>query len=84
LTFDDDIALLEGIRSGAKGYLLKDVSRAKLTEAIRLVAGGGRMISPVVTERLLQGAKAAPLPPDDGDDGYDPEGLTTREPKSFG
>ncbi len=75
-TFDDDKALLEGIRLGAKGYLLKDVSLAKLTEAIRLVAGGGSMIHPVVTERLLQGMKDAPLPPDDG---YATEGLTTRE-----
>jgi DNA-binding NarL/FixJ family response regulator len=39
-TFDDDAALLEGIRLGAKGYLLKDVSLAKLTESIRLVAAG--------------------------------------------
>ena len=41
-TFDDDTALLNGLRLGAKGYLLKDVALAKLTEAIRLVAGGGR------------------------------------------
>lgn len=75
-TFDDDAALLEGIRLGAKGYLLKDVSLKKLTEAIRLVATGGSMINPVVTERLLEGIKAAPLLPDDG---YDSEGLTRRE-----
>jgi DNA-binding NarL/FixJ family response regulator len=75
-TFDDDTALLEGIRLGAKGYLLKDVSLAKLTEAIRLVAGGGSMIHPVVTERLLQGIRDAPLPLDDG---YATEVLTTRE-----
>lgn len=61
-TFDDDAALLNGIRLGAKGYLLKDVSLATLTEAIRLVANGGTMISPVVTERLLRGLKNAPLP----------------------
>src|SRR6266704_3422466 len=75
-TFDDDQALLEGIRLGAKGYLLKDVSLAKLTDAIRLVAGGGSMINPIVTDRLLQGLKNAPLPPDDG---YTAEVLTTRE-----
>jgi DNA-binding NarL/FixJ family response regulator len=75
-TFDDDSALLNGIRLGAKGYLLKDVSLAKLTEAIRLVANGGTMISPVVTERLLRGLKNAPLPasPD-----YGEEQLTPRE-----
>ncbi|HEV8370220.1 MAG TPA: response regulator transcription factor [Pyrinomonadaceae bacterium] len=61
-TFDDDAALLNGIRLGAKGYLLKDVSLTTLTEAIRLVAQGGTMISPVVTERLLQGFKNAPVP----------------------
>jgi DNA-binding NarL/FixJ family response regulator len=60
-TFDDDSALLSGIRLGARGYLLKDVSLAKLTEAIRLVAGGGTMISPVVTERLLRGFKNSPI-----------------------
>ena len=75
-TFDDDSALLSGIRLGARGYLLKDVSLAKLTGAIRLVAQGGTMISPAVTERLLRGLKDAPLPasPDYGD-----EHLTPRE-----
>jgi DNA-binding NarL/FixJ family response regulator len=75
-TFDDDAALLKGIRLGARGYLLKDVSLKKLTEAIRLVAGGGTMISPVVTERLRRGLKSAPLSvsPDD-----DEEELTPRE-----
>jgi DNA-binding NarL/FixJ family response regulator len=75
-TFDDDTALLEGIRLGAKGYLLKDVSMAKLTEAIRLVAAGRSMISPAITERLLHGLQRAPLPPGDG---YEDEALTERE-----
>lgn len=75
-TFDDDAALLKGIHLGARGYLLKDVSLQKLTEAIRLVADGGSMISPVVTERLLRGVSGAPLP---ADDGYDAEMLTSRE-----
>jgi DNA-binding NarL/FixJ family response regulator len=79
-TFDDDAALLEGIRLGAKGYLLKDVSLATLTEAIRLVARGGTMINPAVTERLLRGLRASPAigvasaVPDEGD-----EPLTPRE-----
>src|SRR5262250_2846699 len=75
-TFDDDSALLNGIRLGAKGYLLKDVSLAKLTEAIRLVANGGTMISPVVTERLLRGLKNAQLP---ASPEYGEEQLTPRE-----
>jgi DNA-binding NarL/FixJ family response regulator len=40
-TFDDDAALLAGIRYGARGFLLKDVSLADLTRAIEDVAAGG-------------------------------------------
>lgn len=54
-TFDDDTALLEGIRAGARGFLLKDVSFERLTEAVRLVAAGETLIRPVVTERILRG-----------------------------
>jgi DNA-binding NarL/FixJ family response regulator len=58
-TFDDDLSVLEGLRLGAKGYLLKDVSFSKLTEAVRTVSSGGTLISPVVTERLLRGLRAS-------------------------
>lgn len=54
-TFDDDDALLEAVRAGARGYLLKDVSLEQLTDAIRVVAAGGSTIRPAVTERVLRG-----------------------------
>ena len=54
-TFDDDDALLDAVRAGARGYLLKDVSLEHLTEAIRVVAQGGSVIRPAVTERVLRG-----------------------------
>lgn len=54
-TFDDDALLLAGLKAGARGYLLKDVSLEQLVEAIRTVAGGGSLVKPAVTERLLQG-----------------------------
>ena len=54
-TFDDDEVLLEGVKAGARGYLLKDVSLEQLTEAIRTVASGGTLIRPAVTERALRG-----------------------------
>jgi DNA-binding NarL/FixJ family response regulator len=54
-TFDDDEVLLEGVKAGARGYLLKDVSLEQLTEAIRTVAEGGTLIRPAVTERVLRG-----------------------------
>ncbi|MFI4920976.1 MAG: response regulator, partial [Gammaproteobacteria bacterium] len=55
-TFDDDYLLLEGLRAGAKGYLLKDVSLEQLLTAIREIAAGGSFINPAVTERVLQAA----------------------------
>lgn len=54
-TFDDDEVLLEGVKAGARGYLLKDVTLEQLTGAIRTVAGGGTLIRPAVTERVLRG-----------------------------
>jgi DNA-binding NarL/FixJ family response regulator len=40
-TFEDDSALVSGVRAGARGYLLKGVSPETLIEAIRMVAAGG-------------------------------------------
>jgi DNA-binding NarL/FixJ family response regulator len=75
-TFDDDEALLEAVRTGAKGYLLKDVSLEQLTEAIRAVAGGGTVIRPAVTERVLRGLEHMPR---DFDALSPPDPLTKRE-----
>jgi DNA-binding NarL/FixJ family response regulator len=59
-TFDDDAALLEGIRFGARGFLLKDVSLGDLTRAIREVAAGGTLMRPAITERILRTAGQVP------------------------
>ena len=53
-TFDDDTMLFEAVRAGAKGWLLKDVSLERLTDAIRTVANGGTCIEPVITERIMR------------------------------
>lgn len=54
-TFDDDQLVLAGLRAGARGYLLKDVSLDQLVDAVKTVAEGGSLVSPVVTQRLLSG-----------------------------
>ena len=56
-TFDDDQALIEGIRHGARGFLLKDITFDRLIEAIRHVAAGGDLIRPIVTERVTHGVR---------------------------
>lgn len=74
-TFDDD-ALLEGMRRGARGFLLKDVSLRDLTAAIRDVAAGGTVMRPVITERILRAAGQL-SPPLEAT--TDPERLSRRE-----
>jgi DNA-binding NarL/FixJ family response regulator len=54
-TFDDDLLVLAGLKAGARGYLLKDVSLDQLVDAVKTVAGGGSLVAPVVTQRLLAG-----------------------------
>ncbi|MCB1608536.1 MAG: response regulator transcription factor, partial [Xanthomonadales bacterium] len=54
-TFDDDHMVLGGLRAGARGFLLKDVSLQQLVGAIRTVAEGGTLVQPALTERLMKG-----------------------------
>ena len=54
-TFDDDQLVLAGIKAGARGYMLKDVSLEQLVNAIQTVADGGSLVQPAVTQRLLSG-----------------------------
>lgn len=75
-TFDDDEALLDGIKAGARGYLLKDVSFELLTDAIRRVSRGESLIRPAITERVLRGLEHV-RPEFDALNPPDP--LTTRE-----
>lgn len=52
-TFDDDEFVFEGLRAGARGYLLKDVSGSELAEAIRTVHSGGALIEPSVARKMV-------------------------------
>jgi DNA-binding NarL/FixJ family response regulator len=73
-TFDDSDVVLDGIRAGARGFLLKDVSYQQLLAAIRAVAGGATVFQPAVTERLLRAGSAVSFDAD-----APREELTTRE-----
>ncbi len=52
-TFDDDAYVFDGLRAGALGYLLKDVSAQELAAAVREVAAGGALIEPSVARKVL-------------------------------
>lgn len=75
-TFDDDGLLLEAVRAGARGYLLKDVTFDQLTEAIRRLARGETFLQPAVTRLAVAGLEKLPGQPAEGEAS---EGLTARE-----
>ncbi|HEX5827452.1 MAG TPA: response regulator transcription factor, partial [Candidatus Limnocylindrales bacterium] len=52
-TFDADEYVVEALRAGASGFLLKDVPPADFVAAIRLIAAGDALLAPSVTRRLL-------------------------------
>lgn len=52
-TFDTDDYVTEGLRAGAKGFLLKDAGPELLAQAIHAAAEGDALIAPSVTVRLL-------------------------------
>jgi DNA-binding NarL/FixJ family response regulator len=61
-TFDLDEYVMEALRVGASGFLLKDVRLDELVEAIRVIARGDALLAPSVTRRLLD-AFAGAFPP---------------------
>jgi DNA-binding NarL/FixJ family response regulator len=75
-TFDDDALLLEALRAGARGFLLKDVTFEQLTGAIRTVAAGGSLIQPALTARAIRSLSASPARFESAES---PEPLTERE-----
>lgn len=52
--YDEEQFLLESFRSGAYGYLLKNVSRENLLEALRTAMAGKRMLSQELTDIILR------------------------------
>ena len=70
-TFDVDQHVVDMLRAGAVGFLLKDVTSASLLDAVRRAAGGEPVVAPAVMTRLMDHFSARPpaalrLPP-----GYD-------------
>ncbi|MFD0201938.1 MULTISPECIES: response regulator [Saccharothrix] len=59
-TFDDDADVFAAVRAGALGYLLKDVSSARLVEALVAARRGESVLQPSVAAKLV--ARVAQLP----------------------
>jgi len=61
-TFDDDEDVFEGLRAGAVGYLLKDVTSSKLFEAIRAAAKGEYFLLPSITAKIVSELRRVSVP----------------------
>ncbi len=53
-TFDADEYLYDAMKAGASGFLLKDVRRGQLAEAVRTVMAGEALVAPQLTRRLIE------------------------------
>ncbi|AOS62378.1 response regulator [Actinoalloteichus hymeniacidonis] len=55
-TFDSDDLVLGALRAGALGFILKDTPPSQIADAVRTVAAGNPMLSPVATARVIAAA----------------------------
>lgn len=62
-TFDDEDLVFDGLRAGAIGYLLKDVSSEKLFEAIHSAARGEYFLLPSITAKVIAEFSRLPKAP---------------------
>jgi len=53
-TFDLDEYVLEAVRAGASGFLLKDAPPEDLVHAVRVVASGDALLAPSATRRVIE------------------------------
>ncbi|MFE9605219.1 response regulator [Streptomyces hokutonensis] len=74
-TYDTDENVVDALRAGASGFLVKDTRPAELLDAIRTVAAGEALLSPGPTARLIARFLRSPAAPATGG----PECLSARE-----
>jgi DNA-binding NarL/FixJ family response regulator len=61
-TFDRNEYVYDAMKAGAGGFLLKDIRRGQLVEAIRTVVAGDTLVSPTITRRLIEEFCRRPSP----------------------
>lgn len=60
-SFDDDEYVLEALQQGADGYIIKNASDEMLVNAIRTVMSGEKVLSPQITDQMVQQLLRMPL-----------------------
>jgi NarL family two-component system response regulator YdfI len=67
-TYNEDELMVQGLRAGAKAFLLKDTDRATLFDTIRAAARGETLLQPEVMAGLLSYTQSPTRTPEQGDD----------------
>ncbi|MEU6276179.1 response regulator transcription factor [Streptomyces populi] len=62
-TYETDRDILRAVEAGAAGYLLKDLPRAELADAVRAAARGETVLAPSVAARLVDQLRSRPERP---------------------
>ncbi len=81
-TFDEEETALQIIAAGARGFLLKDVTLERLVDAVRVVAAGGTVFRPGLSERAEQALvqfRASPSSPSAAPPSQEEGEITVRE-----
>ncbi len=73
---DDDASLFEAIKSGARGYLVKDLESSTFFELLEGVAKGEPALTPALARKVLE---EFARPRRRAAESYDPDALTERE-----
>jgi DNA-binding NarL/FixJ family response regulator len=77
-TFDLDEHVFDALQAGASGFLLKDVGREQLVDAVHTVASGESLFAPSVMRRLVEHYVSRPAP-----DAVRPKLLETLSPREL-
>lgn len=62
-TYETDTDILRAVEAGAAGYLLKDLARTELADAVRAAARGETVLAPSVAARLVDQLRSRPERP---------------------
>ncbi|CAG7650524.1 response regulator [Actinacidiphila bryophytorum] len=62
-TYETDGDILRAVEAGAAGYLLKDLARGELADAVRAAARGETVLAPTVAARLVDRLRVRPERP---------------------
>lgn len=78
-TFDDDAYIVEALKNGARGYLLKNIAPDRIIEGLKAVFQGSMLIHPDIAKKLAFFLQPVAKPQDDGKRSLAEYGLTASE-----